>query len=52
MRYCRMKETLKQILLQSISYFKLDTTKRVMSGYFEKSLYLTTKDHALGSYWL
>ena len=52
MRYCRMKETLKQIILQSISYFKLDSNKRVMSGNFAKLVSLITRDYLLGPYWL
>lgn len=41
--------TVKQILAQLISFFKLAFAKRLMNRNFKKCIYAMTKDYLLGS---
>lgn len=44
--------TLKQILTQHVTYFKLDSVKRALTGNFNKATFNTIRNYLLGSYWL
>ena len=43
---------LKEILLQPITSYKIDSSKMLQHANFSKSSYTTTKDYILNSRWL